>query len=637
VTHRRAVAAALALLRKRRLDRELDGEILAHLEMAERDALAGGLLPEEARLAARRRFGGIEQMKEEHRDRRGFPWIETLLRDLRYGLASLTRDPGFTAVVVGVLALGIGANVAMFSLVDAVLLKPLPFPDPDRIVAVWEAPRPGVTNATSTLDFLDWKRLGTGFEALSAELPISAALTGSGDPLRLAGKTVTADYFRVFATKAQLGRTFTPDEDQPGAAPVLVLSHAAWLRYFGGATDVLSRRPVLDGEAHQIIGVLPPGAFDREKIEFWKPLVFTAEQRVRETHWLSVRGRLRPGITLSQAREQMHAIDAALTEITPFWKRNWTIVVEPLSRLLVGDRLQQSIVIAFGAVGLVLLIACANVANLLLARGATRGKELAVRAALGASRGRLIAQLLTESLVLCLLGGGAGVAVGSLMIHAAEPFLSQSLPYTAHVNLDLRALAFAAAIALGVGLLVGALPSLQTSFGNLAQSLNRSARGSSGAHSGIRRIIVVGEVAVSLVLVCGALLLFRSLRNLEQLETGIRIENVITVSVNLPVQTYPTSAKAALFYESVSAALKAVPGVKQAALTTHLPLQWISNGEGVEAPGAPQPVNVRFKRVDPGYFDTLGISLLAGRGVTERDREGARRVVVINEALAAPG
>jgi predicted permease len=631
VTLRRAMAGLAALIRMRRLDRELEGEILAHLELAERDAIQAGASPEEARRAARRRFGGIEQVKEEHRDRRSFRWIENLLRDSRHGLASLAHDPGFTAVAVGVLALGIGANVAMFSVVDAVLLRPLPFPQSDRIVGVWEAPRPGATNATSTLDFLDWRRLGTVFEAMAAEDSISAALTSKGEPMRLAGKVVTTDYFKVFATGARLGRTFTPEEDQPGAAPVVVLSHAAWQTYFGGDPGILYRQLVLDGEAHRVIGVLPPGAFDRDEAEFWKPLVFTPEQRTRSYHWLTVHGRLRGGVTLAQANDQMRSIDAALTDVTPLYKREWTIVVEPLDRLLVGGNLRRSISIVFGAVVLVLLIACANVANLLLAKGASRRKEMAIRASLGAGRGRLVAQLLTESLVLCLLGGATGVAVAFLLIRAATPFLAQSLPYTAAVGLDVRAFAFAAAVALGVALLVGALPA----FGNLSQSLTRSARGSSGGHAGVRRIIVAGEVALSLVLVCGGLLLFRSLLKLQQLETGVRIENVITMSVNLPLSTYRTPQRAAFFYESVAERLKAVPGITQAAATTHLPLEWIGSGEGLWVTGVDEAVNVRFKRVDPGYFNTLGIRLLAGRGITDRDRAGALRVVVINQALAA--
>jgi putative ABC transport system permease protein len=636
MTVRRAVERLLALVRRRHLDRELENEILAHLELAERDAMARGLSPEEARRAARRRFGGIDQMKEEHRDQRSFRWIETLLRDLRYGLAALRRAPGFTAIVVSVLALGIGANVAMFSVVDAALLKPLPFPQPDRIVRVWEAPLPGVLNATSAPDFLDWKRLAnTVFEALSAEQSISVALTDKDEATRLSGKAVTADYFQVFSTRAQLGRTFSPEEDQPGAAPLIVLSHAAWQSDFGGDPDILHRRAILDGVPHQVIGVLPPGAFDRDETRFWKPLVFTPDQQVRDIHWLTVYGRLRGGVTAAQAGERMQAIHAALTETRSIEDRKATIVVEPLARLLVGAGLQRSIYVAFGAVALVLLIACANAVNLLLAKAASRGRELAVRAALGASRGRLIAQLLTESMVLCLLGGVAGIILAGLLIRVATPILADSLPFTADVKLDLRVLSFAGVVALGVALLAGTFPALRASFSNVAELLNRSVRGSSGAHARLRRAIVIGEVALSLVLVCGALLLFRSLLKLQQLDTGVRIENVITMSVDLPPGAYPTPQKAALFYRAMAQRLQAAPGVSQVGLSTNLPLQWISNGEGMLLPGIPEMVHVRFKRVDPGYFRTLGIPVLAGRGITGQDSEGTPRVVVINQALAA--
>jgi predicted permease len=635
MTLRRAVERLLALVRNRRLDGDLDDEILAHLELAERDAVSRGLSPEEARRAARRSFGGIEQVKEAHRDGRSFRAIETLLRDFRYGLASVRRSPGFSAIVAGVLALGIGANVAMFSVVDAVLLKPLPFADPGRIVGVWEAPRPGAVNSTTAAEFLDWKRLAGAFEALSAEQSISAALTAHGEPTRMSGKAVTAEYFRVFPVPVQTGRTFTPDDGQPGAAPVIVLSHAAWQNQFGGDPDILQRRPVLDGEAHQIAGVLAPGAFDRDETRFWKPLIFTPAQLSLKVHWLTVYGRLRAGTSLTQARERMQAIHAALTETASSEDRRGTIAVEPLARMLVGAGLQRSITVAFGAVALVLLIACANVANLLLAKGAARRRELAVRAALGASRGRLVRQLLTESLVLCLLGGTAGIALAALLIRAATPLLAGSIPFTAAVTLDFRVLAFAGAVALGVALLAGTLPAMQTAFGNLAESLNRSARGSSGAHAGMRRAIVAGEVALSLVLVSGALLLLRSLAKLQGLDTGVRIENVITMSVGLPVGAYRTPQQAVLFYQAVAGRIQAAPGVAQVGIATALPLQWIDNGEAMKVAGVEKLVRVRFKRVDPGYFRTLGIPVVNGRGITSRDVDGAPRVVVINEALAA--
>ncbi len=634
MTLRRVVQRLMALMRKRRLDRELEDEILAHLELAQRDALARGLAPEDARRAARRSFGGIEQVKEEHRDSRSFRSIENRLRDLRYGLSSVRRAPAFSAVVVGVLALGMGANVGMFSVVDAVLLKPLPFADPDRMVGVWEAPRAGIVNATTAAEFLDWKRLATVFEALSAEQPVSAALTGQGEPARLSGKAVTADYFRVFGARVQLGRTFTPEDGSPGAAPVVVLSHAAWQTYFGGDPEILRRQPMLDGEAYQVLGVLAPGAFDRDETRFWKPLVFTPAQRTLKIHWLTVYGRLRPGTSLLQARERMQAIHTALTEAAPTEDREAAIVVEPLSRLLVGPGLQRSISVAFGAVGLVLLIACANVASLLLARGATRRKELAVRAALGAGRGRLVAQLLTESLVLCLLGGFAGITLAALLLRLATPILSPSLPFTAAVTLNVHVLIFAGVVVSGVALLTGTLPAMQTAFGNLAESLNRSARGSSAAHARLRRAIVAGEVALSLVLVSGALLLFKSLLKLQGLDPGVHVENVITMSVDLPAGAYRTPPQAALFYRAAAERLQAAPGVVGSGIATALPLEWIGNGEAMQIAGVEKLVRVRFKRVDPGYFRTLGIPVLAGRGITRRDVDGAPRVVVINQALA---
>lgn len=636
MTVRGALARLRALACGRRLDRELEAEIQAHLELAERDAMTRGLSPEDARRAARLSFGGIEMVKEEHRDRRTFRWIETLGKDARHALAALARAPGFTVIVAAVLALGIGANVAMFGVMDAVLLKPIPFPHPDRIVRVWEAPRPGIVNAASATEFLDWKRLAGIFDAMSAEVPVSVTLADRDRPARFRGKAVTADYFRVFSVTAALGRTFTADEEKPGAARMIVLSHAAWQNEFGGSPDILERRAMLDGEPYQVVGVLAPGAFDRDETRFWKPLAFTQDQLAApEIHWVTVYGRLAGGVTLSGANDRMQSINAALLPSKPVHDREGTVVVAPLARLLVGNRLERSIYVAFGAVTLVLLIACANVVNLLLAKGALREKELAVRAALGAGRGRLITQLLTESTLLCLLGGAAGIAAAGLLIRAARPLLADSLPFTADVRLEPRVLAFAVAVAFGVALAAGTLPALRASFGNLAAGLNRSGRGSARGHARTRRAIVVGEVAISMVLMSGALLLFRSLLKLQEVDTGVRMENVITMSTDLPETAYPTPEKAAAFYQALAGRLQAAPGVSQAGLATQLPLEWITNGEGLLLPGVESQVRVRFKRVDPGYFRTFGIPVLSGRGIQEEDRDGTPRIIVVNQALAA--
>jgi putative ABC transport system permease protein len=624
----------MALARGRRMDQELEDEIAAHLELAERDAIGRGLSPEEARLAARREFGGVEQMKEDHRDHRGYSVLSNLARDLRYGFGLLKRDPAFATIAITVLAVGIGANLAMFSILDAVLLKPLPYANADRIVRVWEAPRPGSTNSTSTPDFVDWKRLGTCFDALSAETPLSMALSGAGEAARLSGKAVTSDYFRVFATDPLIGRTFTARDDQPGADSVVVLSHATWQTHFGADPRILERRMLLDGESHAIVGVLRPGVLDGERSEFWKALVFTPDQFLRGSHWLRVHGRLRSGVSAAQAQQQMRSIQASLAEVTPLFKRSWQVMVEPLQSLMVGTRLRQSILVASGAVLLVLLIACANVANLLIAKGAARTREISIRAALGASRGRLLAQLITESLVLCVLGGVAGLLLASLLIRTAGPFVSQSLPYPAPLELDLRLFGLAVGMVLFVTLLAGALPSLQTSIGSLERAMRQSGRGSSGSQQGVRRYVVVAEIALSLVLVSGALLLFKSLFHLQQLETGIRIENVITMSLSLPTKEYPTPERAAAFYASATERIASVPGVLEVGLTSHLPLRWIGNGEAVQLPGIEELVNVRFKRVDAGYFETLDIPLREGRGVERGDRNGGTRVVVINEALS---
>ena len=570
-------------------------------------------------------------MKEEHRDQRGVRWVENLLRDLRYGMASLGRDPGFAAVTIALLALGIGANTAMFSIVDAVMLKPLPFPEPERMVRVWESTPQG-RNGTTTLTFLDWKRQRDLFEALSVENPTSAAVATGGDPARVPGKQVSTDYFQVFGVKPQLGRAFATGEDQPGAAPVVVLSHAFWQTQFAGDPGVLSRDLMLDGEPHRIIGVLPRGSFDRDEARFWTPLIFAPDQMNRGQHWLNPIGRLRTGVSIQQVQAKMTALRASLNDV--IYQKDWGFAVDPFAQMLVGDTLRRSIYLASGAVLMVLLIACANVANLMLAKGATRRKEMALRTALGASRGRLIVQLLTESLVLCMLGGAAGVVLGALLLRVAAPLLRTSLPFTADLSMDLRVLGFAAAAVMAALILAGLLPSLQTSFGTLSNALNQSPRGSSGSSAAVRRTIVIAEVAASVVLICGAALLFKSLAKLQRVDLGVRIDHVITMSTDLPSAAYPSPASAARFYEAVVQRLRAVPGVEQASVSQGLPLQGVQWGEYLSLPGANDFFLVRLKLVDPWYFGALQIPLESGRGIGDRDRAGAPPVVVINEEVA---
>jgi putative ABC transport system permease protein len=344
-------------------------------------------------------------------------------------------------------------------------------------------------------------------------------------------------------------------------------------------------------------------------------------------------GRLRPGVSLPQAQAKMNTLRASLAGVLADYK-DWGFAVDPFAPALVGDTLRRSIYLVFGAVVMVLLITCANVANLVLAKGAARRKEIAVRAALGASRGRLIAQLLTESLVLCLLGGVAGVAIAYLLLRAITPLIAASLPFTADLRLDLRVLGFAAAAAMAVLILAGLLPSLKNSYSRLSNSLNFAGRGSSGSTAAMRRAIVIGEVAISVVLICSAALLFKSLAKLQQVDTGVRIDHVITMSTDLPSAAYPTAASATRFYDAVVQKLRSVPGVDQASVSNVLPLEDVAWGEGMNLPGTAEFFNVGLKPVDPWYFGTMQIPVESGRGIEDRDRAGSPPVVVINQELA---
>jgi predicted permease len=623
----------LMLFRRGQFDADLEEELRLHRELMEQEKIAEGLAPEEAHYAASRRFGNPLVLREKSRDMWGWNWLESLGQDIRYGLRMLGKDRGFTLVAVLTLALGIGASTAMFTILDAVMLKPLPFPEPERMVRVWETLPNGSPNSTTTLTFLDWKRQDAIFEALSAEVPARAAVGTGEDLARVQGELVSADYFNVFGVKPRLGRTFEPGEDQPGAAPVVVLSYSFWQTQFAGDADILNRDLLIDGEPHRVIGVLPAGCFDRDEAVFWKPLIFAPEQMNRGQHWWRVVGRLRAGVSLEQARAKMNILRASLAPVmAPFYK-DWGFAVEPFAQRLVGDTLRRSIYLVFGAVLMVLLIACANVANLVLVKGATRRREMALRAALGAGRGRLIGQLLTESLVLSVLGGAAGVAVACLLLEAAAPLVAASLPFTADLSLGLRVLGFAAAAVMLVLILAGLLPSLQTSFSRLSGLLNQAGRGSSRSSAVVRRTIVIAEVATSVVLICGAGLLFKSLVKLQQVDAGVRIDHVITMSVDLPSAAYPDPQRATRFYEEVVERLRAVPGVEQASVAQDVPLQGVGWGEGMIIPGR-GAFGVGLKLVDPWYVGTFDIPVESGRGIEERDRAGAPPVVVINQEVA---
>ncbi len=636
----RRLARLLALFRRSRLERELEDEVAAHLELAERDALARGLTPAEARREARRQFGGIEQMKEAHREDRSMQWLETLAKDARSGLTSLRREPVFATVAIALLALGIGANTAMFSVVDAVLLKPLPFAAPDRIVRVWEMTDANTTNATTTRNFVEFKQRSRAFDALSAESLSTATVSIAGVPTRLQGRYVSADHFAVFGVQPFLGRGFRPEEDLPGGDRVLIISHATWQQSFGGDPGILNREILLDDDPHRIIGVLPPGVFDRDRARpqddvasFWRLNAFTPAELAGGNHWLNMVGRLKAGVTLEQAQADMTAVRASMEDLFPDWKRDWSVAVEPYDLRLVGDRLRQSIYLALGAVAMVLLIACANLTNLLLARGLTRRKEISVRAALGASRGRIAAQLLSESLVLGVAGGTAGVAAAFVLMRAAVPLLPLAIPYTADITLNSRVLGFAVVATLVVSAIVGVLPALRLSRPSLVAGLQEASRGSSGSHDRVRRAIVAAEVALSLVLICGSVLLVKSLSRLQRVDIGVQTANVLTMSIDLSRERYPTRPHLTALYRTLVERLEGAPAIDAVSISGGIPLEGMGT-EFLLLPGREERLLVVFKRADAGYFRTMGIPVIAGRGFTVGDDAASPLVTVINDTLA---
>jgi putative ABC transport system permease protein len=642
VTLRRRVARLRALVTATRLDRELNDEIAAHLELAERDARARGLDPAAARREALAAFGGIDQVREIHRDDRSVRWIENAFRDVRYAIAGLRREPAFACIAIGVLALGIGANTAVFSIVDGTLLKPLPFPDPERLVRMWETPSATTTNSTTALNFTELNRRLRTFEAFSGEADVNATAELNGEPTRLAGRIVSANHFDVFGIAPFIGRTFRSDEDRPGANHVIVLSHAAWQQYFGADPSILSRDVRLDGVLHRVVGVMPAGVLDRDRrfarmdvVSFWKPLGLTPEQLAAGSHWLNPVGRLRKGVSLNEAQRDMLDARAAIADLIPAWKKNWSVRVEPFDAALVDEQLRRSLFVALGAVVLVLLITCANLTNLLLSRGVARQKEIAVRTAIGATRARLVSQLLIESLVLALAGGAAGVALAALLLRVAMPLLPVDVPFTAEIMLNARVLAFALIVAVAASALIGVLPALRLSSGSAAAALRAATRGASTGHAGVRRLIVGAEVAMTIVLLCGSVLLFKSLMHLQHVDIGARIANVVSASIDIARDSYPTPEQAAAFYRRFVDRVRAVPGVEAAAMAGDVPLEG-TGGEFLRLPGrSDERLNVRFKRAGDGYFETIGVPVVAGRTFTDHDRIGAPWVTVINEELAA--
>jgi len=555
----------------------------------------------------------------------------------------LARSPGFAIVALLTLAFGIGANTAIFSFVDGVLLKPLPYENADRIVRVLERPPRGERNGISTLNFLDWQKDNSVFDFMAAQTGGQATLTGVTEPVQLRGGRVSSSYFEIFRIKAALGRTFLPDEDQPGKDRVVILSHALWVSQFGGDPSIVNRTILLDNEPHTVIGILPAGsAFDRAFNQLWRPLAFEPSNMTRNFHWLASFARLKQGVSLEQARAQMDAIGARIEKDFPDSNKGWGVIVERYADVIVGQETRTALWVLMIATGMVLLIGCANLANLALARGVSREREVAVRASLGAGRWRLVSQFLTENVLVSVCGGLAGILVGYGMMQWMQRLIPPySFAREANITMDARALLFAVAISVLTGLLFGMAPALQATSPDLVSSMKTSSRSmtSTASRRWFRDILIILEVTLAFMLLAGSGLMMRSFFRLLNVDTGFDSTNVLTIGLPTATKQFPDPTRLNLYLREIRTAVEAVPGVRGTALSCGTPLQGTCYGMPMQVADRPL-VDVAnrqggfYKIVSPSYFTTLRLQLLRGRGLSDHDTKSAPPVLVINERLA---
>jgi putative ABC transport system permease protein len=566
-----------------------------------------------------------------------------LIQDLRYAARALRRSPGFTAVAVLTLGLGIGANTAVYSFLDNFLLRPLPYPEPDRIVRVLERMPTGRTSGVSTLTFLDWQKQSTSFEFLAGQTVRNMTLSGVDQPSLVRCAWVSPTYFGVSRIRPFLGRTFLPEEAQPGRDHVVVVGHALWENLLGGDRNIVGQTVRLDGEPYTVVGVMPADTvFDRSFAQLWKPLAFEPANMNRDFRWFGTFGRLKPGVTLKQAQAEMNAIGARIAQQYPDTNKGWGVAVQRFSDVLVGRDARTALYILMAAAGLVLLTACVNLANLALARGAVREREVAVRASLGAGQWALMRQFLVESLLLSLCGGVAGVALGYVTMRwLTSQIPPNSFPAEITVQLDGRVLLFALALSVVTSLLFGLAPALQAARLNLAGSMKDGGRGSSAGASNrrLRDVLVVAEVALAFVLLVGSGLLIRSFFSLLNVDPGFDATNVLTMRLPASAKQYPDPAHLNTYLRQVRTAIESVPGVRETAFTSSLPLQGWAYAMSFAIAGRPamdhsqRPICF-YKMVSPSYFATVGIHLRNGRLLDDRDTKGAPAVLVINQTMA---
>jgi predicted permease len=651
-----------SLFRRELVEEELDDELQFHFEQAITKGLHDGLSRDEAERQARISIGGIAQVKEACRDARGVRLMEILIQDVRYALRMLRQKPAFTAFAILTLALGIGANTAIFSVVNAVLLRPLPFTEPDRLVRIrFSNPGLGLHGVLYSVPELEDLRNSAGvFEYVTGTCRGSVNMTGGERPERLEVVMASANYFAMLGAAPQIGRLFGPQDNTPGFAPSAVISDSLWTQDFSRDPNVLTRTIRIEGEAYQVVGVLPPafrhpgrtGRTSPHDVDLWLSYGFMAPSDPKPTRsaraFPGVVGRLKPGITFEQAQARLTAMAAEIRRDFPADyppRAQWTVEIVPMRDDIVGD-VRPMLLVLLGAVTLIVLIVSLNVANLLLARASGRQQEMAVRSALGASRQRIVAQMLIESLLLSSIGGIAGIATAFLSLRLLLQVIPRNLPRLTEVNLDWRVLLFALLMSLLTGLIFGLAPAVHATRSNLLPGIRESSRGSGASvNTGrFRDVLVISELALAVVLMVGAGLLLRTLRSLLEENPGFNPTQVVTANVNLPYpgdpakDPYHTLAKQVAFYRELARGINSIPGVKQAGFVSHLPttdpgFRFSLNIEDRPANGDGD-LHARDILISPEYFQAMQIPLARGRNFSEADDGDKQRVAIVDESTA---
>ncbi len=644
---RRFVSRLVAIARSRRHDREIDEEIASHLEEAADEYVARGLSPDDARRAAARDFGGVVRAKQIHREARSFTWPDQVRQDVTYSLRRLLAEPGFTLVAVATVALGIGANTAVFSVVNGVLLNPLPFPEPDRLMAVYSRTGDGQRGSSSYPNFLDWAADNRSFTELAAFRPDDLNLTGAGLPERVPAEMVSASFFRLLQVRPVHGRTFVASDDRVGAAPVALISESLWRRKFAASPAAIGQTLTLSGRSYVIVGVIPPGfqyvARNFHRSDVYLPIGLWNAPGFRDRQVsmaMDVVGRLKPGVTVEQARGEMEALARGLAGRYPEVNAGTSITVIPLKTDVVGP-VQGLLLLLSTAVLFVLLIAGANVANLLLARASRRSSEVALRAALGASRGRIVRQFLTESVLLALAGGALGTLIAYWGTEAALVALPETLlPRAGDIHVDARVLSFTVVSSVVAGVVFGLVPALKASRLDQHAALKERGPRSGVAHQRTQGVFVVVEIALALVLLVGAGLLVRSLGTVLSVDPGFDTTRLLVARASFPVSTADADHVRAVWRE-ISGTLQTIPGVRAASLSaSSMPMTgdfstlpfWL---DGETKPSRPAGMKWALSYiVEPSYLKVTGIPLKRGRFLTSHDDERSPPVIVIDEFFA---